>query len=321
VAGTRGLRLFFASDIHGSERCWKKFLAAGEVHDADVLIMGGDVTAKAIVPIFANGSGYYATVGSKTERLETRDDLSRFVGGLHDMGFYTHVLQSDEADMLDEETGRDALYKQLASETMQRWLAIADERLKGTGRRCLFLPGNDDIWEIDDELSGSQVIENPDGRVLRLEAGHELIGCAYSNPTPWNTPRELPEEGLHDLLEGLVSKVDDLKGLILVAHVPPYDSVIDHCPRVVLEGEEVVVKRRFGQPDLVPAGSTAVRAFIEEYQPVVSLHGHIHEAKGIVEIGRTYCVNPGSEFTSGDISGAIVELRDGGIVQCQLVTG
>ena len=317
----RGLRLFFASDIHGSERCWKKFLVAGEVHDADVLIMGGDITAKAIVPIVRNGSGYYAKVGARTERLETRAELSEFQRGLRDMGFYTQVLLRDEADLLNDESTRDTLYKKLALETTERWLAIAAEKLRDTGRRCLVLPGNDDIWEIDDQLATSNVVENPDGRLIQLGEDHELLGCSYSNPTPWNTPRELAEDELRVLLNDLVRNVKHAGRLILVTHVPPYDSVIDRCPRVAIEGDEVVVKKRYWQPDLVPVGSTAVRSFIEEHKPLISLHGHIHEAKGVVRIGNTHCVNPGSEFTSGDISGVIVELRDEVVLQCQLVSG
>ena len=47
---------------------------------------------------------------------------------------------------------------------------------------------------------------------------------------------------------------------------------------------------------MIHAGSTAVRASIEKHQPLVGLHGHIHESKGFVTLGRTLCLNPGSEY-------------------------
>jgi Icc-related predicted phosphoesterase len=59
-------------------------------------------------------------------------------------------------------------------------------------------------------------------------------------------------------------------------------------------------------------GSKAVRRAIETYQPILSLHGHIHESRGVATIGRTVCINPGSEYPDGVLRGAIVDFdRDG----------
>ena len=76
-----------------------------------------------------------------------------------------------------------------------------------------------------------------------------------------------------------------------------------------------------GEPRIVPVGSKAVRTLIEEVQPVLSLHGHIHESKAVAKIGKTTCVNPGSAYSEGVIDGAVVELRGHKIRSCQLVTG
>ena len=49
-ARRRALRIFFATDVHGSERCFRKFLAAATVYEAEVLLLGGDVAGKGLVP-------------------------------------------------------------------------------------------------------------------------------------------------------------------------------------------------------------------------------------------------------------------------------
>ena len=78
---------------------------------------------------------------------------------------------------------------------------------------------------------------------------------------------------------------------------------------------------RAGQVEIVPVGSRAVRRAIEAFQPLISLHGHIHESRGIQRIGRTIAINPGSEYTSGRIHGALIELRRDKVRGHQLVVG
>jgi len=311
------VRLFFASDIHGSDRCWKKFLAAGEVHQCEILVMGGDITAKAIVPVLRNGSGYNIRVGGRTEHLSTEAERQRFEQALRDQGFYTIILDADEE--IDEER-QGLLYEQLARETLSRWLEMAERRIAGSGKRLLLLPGNDDIRGIDSLIGETDWLLNPEGQVVELSAEHELIATGVANPTPWNTPREVPEEELTSLLEQMVKGVRDVSRLVLIAHVPPHDTVIDQAPKLVRKDGELAIDRRGGQAVMVSVGSVAVRKFIEKHQPLIALHGHIHESRGIIRIGRTTCVNPGSEYPSGDVSGVIVELRSERISQCQLIT-
>ncbi len=70
------MRVFFATDIHGSDVCWRKFLNAGKFHKADVLIMGGDMTGKAMVPIVANGSNWELELQGQRHVLTTEDELA-----------------------------------------------------------------------------------------------------------------------------------------------------------------------------------------------------------------------------------------------------
>jgi Icc-related predicted phosphoesterase len=72
---------------------------------------------------------------------------------------------------------------------------------------------------------------------------------------------------------------------------------------------------------MAPAGSTAVREAIEELQPLVGLHGHIHEGRGETKIGRTLCLNPGSVYSEGVLNGVLLTLADGQVRDYQFTQG
>jgi len=147
---------------------------------------------------------------------------------------------------------------------------------------------------------------------------HEMISSGASNETPWKTPGEFTEDVLEAKLEKMVSSVKDPGRLILNLHVPPYDCGLDVCPKLNEQLQPVLVG---GTPMMVAVGSTAVRKIIEKYQPKLGLFGHIHECAGDVMIGKTLCVNPGSEYTSGILRGYIIDLDDKGIKQYYRVEG
>src|SRR6266568_2674048 len=77
---SRRTTIFFATDIHGSERCFIKFINAAKFYQADVLILGGDITGKAMVPIVrqANGASirYRATFLGQTPVLESEEAVT-----------------------------------------------------------------------------------------------------------------------------------------------------------------------------------------------------------------------------------------------------
>jgi Icc-related predicted phosphoesterase len=70
-----------------------------------------------------------------------------------------------------------------------------------------------------------------------------------------------------------------------------------------------------GGVELGSVGSTAVRSLIERHQPAVGLHGHVHECSAGEHLGRTLCVNPGSNYLMGTLRGAIVEMNEDGEVR------
>ena len=314
----RGLRLFFATDIHGSERCFRKFLNAATHYDVDHLIMGGDITGKVIVPVVEHGAGYSANVGEHVYTDLGRQGWHELEARIRAAGQYPYVGSREEIEALAEPTHREAVFRQVVTEEMSRWVELADAKLKGTGRKCFVAPGNDDFMEIDEPLQGSDVVVFAEGKCLRVDSDHEMITTGYSNPTPWDTEREMSEAELEAYMDAMMANVTEVGGLITVLHAPPFDTELDHAPKL---NQDLRMSADAGGVVLAPVGSTAVRRLIELNQPLIGLHGHVHDSRGVVQIGRTVCLNPGSEYTEGILNGAIVELGPEAVLSRQLVSG
>ena len=85
------MKLFFATDVHGSEICWKKFINAGKFYEADVLILGGDMTGKAIVPIIAQGNDKYkVTLLDQESILDGQESVDEMVKTIQNRGYYPY---------------------------------------------------------------------------------------------------------------------------------------------------------------------------------------------------------------------------------------
>lgn len=314
------ITIYYASDIHGSEKCWRKFLNAGPFYKADILVMGGDVTGKAIVPIVAQPGGTWACrFLGRTTVAATDDDLSQLESDIRFNGMYPYRCQADELQAIAADSSQqDLLFDTLMERTFATWLQIAEEKLSLSGLPCYVMPGNDDAWVIDRAFGESSRARNCDQKVIDLGEGYSLLSLGYSNPTPWDSPRELPEHLLEERIDRLASEVQDMSRAIFNLHVPPYASELDAAP---LLDSDMRPQRRGGQAIMVPVGSTAVRSAIERYQPLLGLHGHIHESKGAKRIGRSLCINPGSNYNSGNIDGVLVVLENGQVKRWQFVTG
>ena len=200
-------------------------------------------------------------------------------------------------------------------EAIKRWIGIAEERLRGTGVRCFINAGNDDDGYIDDVLRQSDVVENHDGGVTDLTEDVQMAVCGYSNTTPFDSPRELPEPELEAHIEGIITKLKSPRDAVLTLHVPPFNTGIDAAP--LLKDGKVVTEG--GHTVMTAVGSTAVRNVIERHQPLVALHGHIHESRGTKQLGRTLCVNPGSEYSEGVLRGVIITFKGTNLIGHQLV--
>jgi uncharacterized protein len=312
-------QLYYASDIHGSDLLWRKFVNAGRFYEVDVLVMGGDITGKAVVPIVKANGGYLARE-VRGARVVPAEELEAVESAVRDRGFYPYVTDEDElAAVREAEGGVEDLFRRAMAASLERWMALAEERLAGTGIRLYVMLGNDDEPHLREVLAASSLDVDCEDRPIELPEGIQMLSCGHANTTPWNSPREMPDEELAAHLEQLASQLGDPSRAVFNLHVPPKGTAIDQAPQLD-DGLKPIVKG--GSVVMGAAGSTAVRELIERCQPPLSLHGHIHESRGTVRIGKTVCINPGSEYGEGVLHGALVVLdRKKGLRNHQLVSG
>lgn len=283
-------------------------------------LLAGDLTGKAIVPIIDNTGRYETELFGVHRSARSDQELAELERDIADVGYYSFVTSSDEAArMSGDESARDELLARLMGERVQSWLELATERLGGGDVPLVLIPGNDDEFVIDEILNRPQYATvNADGKVVDLPGGLQLLACGWSNHTPWQTPREETEDELYARLDALARQVDDPRKAAFMIHVPPYDSGLDTAP-ILDENLRPTVSA--GDVLRGPVGSTAVRRIIEEYQPVLSVHGHIHESGGERKIGKTLCINPGSEANHGILRGYLIDIGRKGIELAQRVEG
>lgn len=323
--GQRGTKIFYATDVHGSERTWKKFLNAAKFYGADVLIMGGDVMGKLAIPIIRGADGAHrATIHGRVERADDEAGLAALEARVADLGFYHVRMDEDEyrATQADP-TAVERLFVRLATERLARWIDLAETRLSGTGIRCYATGGNDDLTEVMATMdrSDTQAFVACEDRAVPIDDQHVMISMPYVNPTPWRTPREAEETELAERIERMAGAIADHRNVVFNFHAPPKDSTLDTCPMLDATTDPPSQMVRGGQPVLYGAGSTAIRESIERHQPVLGLHGHIHESQAAARIGRTLSVNPGSEYGEGVLRGCLITLADGKVDSFQMTAG
>jgi uncharacterized protein len=311
------MRLFFASDLHGSEVCFRKFLAAAKVYEADVLLLGGDFAGKGLVPVLRRGDSWSATLDGQ-ELTVPDEDYERLAADFTRRGFYPVRMDDDElARLTADADALEELFKTEIKAQVQRWCDLAAERLDPRVR-CIVTPGNDDPAEADPVFEASERVEFPSFQVCEL-GPFSMASLAVVPPTPWNTEREAPEEEIARRIDEMLEPFPPDTKWILNFRSPPYATGLDDAPELDASLRPVI---RGGRPSIVPVGSTAIRDAIRKYQPVVALHGHIHESRGVQKIGRTLCINPGSDYSSGVLKGVVVDLaEDGTCMDFLLTTG
>jgi Icc-related predicted phosphoesterase len=318
-------RLFFATDLHGSERTFRKFINAGKFYSANVLVMGGDITGKLLIPIIKEQNGNYrATLQGRVEHLATEAELNALLERLGTLGFYHKIMDEDEFRALQADPAAvEALFHEKASQRLDAWVDLAETRLAGTGIKCFVTGGNDDDPEVLEAIhrQDTQSFFGCEGEAVCVDEDHIMISVGFSTPTPWKTPREISEEQLGAVIAEMVAKVSDMTGCIFNFHDPPKDSTLDTCPMLdwSTDPPEPIVKA--GQVVMHGAGSAAVRQAIETLQPMLGLHGHIHESQAVARIGRTTCINPGSEYGEGLLRGCLVNFAGGEIEGYQMTSG
>jgi Icc-related predicted phosphoesterase len=314
----RRIKLYFATDVHGSEKCFRKFLNAGPAYGADVMVLGGDLAGKAIQALDHLGGGRYRTTfRGQTYDVEGAEELQQVERLISDLGYYPYRCPPGELDARIADGSVEALLLDLMLHRLEQWMALADERLRPRGTPVFWMLGNDDPPELRTALDDAPWGTQAEGRVLEVD-GHALVSWGYSNPTPWDSFREMSEDELQAHFDGLFAQVPDPHRVVFNAHVPPFDSGLDDAPML---DRDLTVQQSAGQVKLGAVGSTAVRAAIERYQPLVSLHGHVHESAGFRRIGATMAVNPGSDYGTGSLNGALMTLSGDKLKAHQLVRG
>jgi len=315
-------KIFFATDLHGSGKCYEKILSAAKFYKVDVLVLGGDMTGKMLVPIVDYGDGTFKAdyIGEKT--LHSADEVKSLERDITNSGYYPYPCSKAEMDELNASKEKvDKVFMSVMKDTLLKWVDRAEPFLSELGVTCYLTGGNDDYQEIVDAVHDTPHVKNADHKVLKIDELHEMVNLGWSNPTPWKCPRDHTEEELEAMTEKLVSSVSDKENCVFNVHVPPINCGLDTVPKLddsVYPPKPVINK---GQAVMIGAGSTSIRSAIEKYQPLVDLCGHIHESRGTTRIGRTVVINPGSEYPEGVLRGAIVNIGDKKVLSFQLTSG
>lgn len=304
------MRILYGSDFHGSDIVFRKFIASALQYKANVLVVGGDVTGKAMIPVIHQGGGRYSsTLFGGELNAATLDELEKVKKTISNVGFYPIVLEKDEAAELESDPAKMAArFEKEMCQRVREWMILAEEKLVPQKIDLYFMAGNDDLASIDQTVAEFKHVHDPDMKHFELEGGYELVGNSNANMTPWACARDIEEDELTKKMDTLAGMIQNPERTIAVLHVPPFGSGLDTCPeldknlKIITQGGQVVMKS---------AGSTAVKAFIDKVQPMLTLHGHIHESPGHVRIGRTLAVNAGSEYAEGILKAAIINLENG----------
>jgi len=305
-------RIFFSVDCHGSTGVWRKWLRVQSHHGIDILLLCGDLTGKALVPIIDQGGGTHrAFYFGRNWELQTEEEIKRMEERLESAGVYHFRCSRQEVRELQACPGRvnDLIFAK-AAERMKEWLDLLLEEIDTNQVTVVVMPGNDDDFEIDSILRSyeDKGIIYPLGKVIDI-GGFETISLDYVNPTPWDTPRETDEKEMVNKIEGLVSMLKDPGRAIFNFHCPPYGTRLDLAPKLKDLKPDVVA----GHVIYEHVGSKSVRKAIEKYQPTMGLHGHIHESYGIDKLGNTPIINPGSEYSESILRGFMLEISERGL--------
>ncbi len=319
---SRSVRFYVVSDIHASEKVWRKMLNAARTrfYKADAVLYAGDLTGKAMVPVVRRDDGAYeAEVFGRPRSARDEPELERLEQDIANLGYYVFRTTPDEVERLRSDPG--ALERRFHDEIRRRvegWMALAAERMGGSDVPIYLIPGNDDPWEIDEALAGSEYCINVDGRVVDLPGDLQVLGSGKSNPTPWHTPREVPDDDFRDEITKLAGEAQDHRRTIFLIHCPPYGSGLDTAPLL-----DENLRPTVSAGDLLrgPVGSTGVRQAEEEFRPLLGLHGHIHESGGEAKVGETLALNPGSEAAFGILRGYLVDVGPDGVERAFRVEG
>nr|WP_263326436.1 metallophosphoesterase [Neobacillus sp. Marseille-Q6967] len=310
------MKIFYAGDLHGGETAFRKFTNAGKFYQADLVLYGGDFTGKMVVPIVENGGVYTCRYYGSTVKVKKAKELPDLERNLRDAGFYPFTVSEEKLNRLNE-SDAEQIIKEKQMEVLKQWIELADERFKAAGIPCIMIPGSVDDFYLDELLNSGSYVQNGDGKIIEVN-GFEVLSIGGGIPSVFKYPREFSEEELAAKIENLASQVKDMNKCIFNIHIPPHNTDLDQGTlydeelKPVLDGDSLAT---------APIGSKAVRNAVEKYQPLLSLHGHVHESRGVTALGRTICINAGTDYDQGLLRGALIDIDSGGNVSYTLTAG
>lgn len=316
------LKILYASDLHGSTLMFKKLINAALLYGADAIIVGGDITGKGILPVRKTGDRYETIVYGTQYTAKNEKEVSELFEMISNFGFYPHVFEGEEKPReLEREDIFEELFRSYVEKRFSEWAEFATRKLETKNIKIYLMPGNDDFYYVDTILDRFPIFINHDQKILKIGRSDDeyfLVGYSKTNITPWKCPRDTEEDELRQELKALLEKVEDYSRLILNTHCPPYNTTLDLAPLLDRDLKPVISA---GNVVFTHVGCVSVREVIESYQPLLGLHGHIHESRGVEKIGRTVIINAGSAYNEGILYAAYIVLNKGKVQNIALVKG
>jgi Icc-related predicted phosphoesterase len=288
-------RIFFSVDVHGGTGVWKKWLKAPEIYQADTLMFCGDLTGKVLVPLIKQDDGSYFLNYGAPRTLRTQAEVQEAKTTLEMGGMYPYECTQKDVDEFRVSKRKVAeVMKLLMTQRLRDWIEMLLQNIDPKKLKAVIMPGNDDALEVDDIIKEyeDRGVVWPLDNVIEV-GGFETISLSEVNITPWNSPREVEEKDLAKKIDILAGKLTDPSKAIFNFHAPPHMTAIDVAPKLSKSLTPIMGP---GGVEMIHVGSKAVKDAIKRYQPLLGLHGHIHEAGGMDKVGKTPVLNPGSEY-------------------------
>jgi Icc-related predicted phosphoesterase len=299
-------KIIFFTDVHGSEVVYRKALNAAIIYKADILIHGGDISGKYIVPVFKINDDLYETT-ILGENLKT--NLKEIENRIDRIGGYLYLTNKTEWNELIKDSKKmDQIYLDLAKNKLKKWLKLAEDHLKPKNIKFYANIGNDDHEDLEKIIEESSFVINPNKKIIKIDQYHEMLSLSYANITPWNCYGDRDEETLFKILDDLAKKLENPSSSIFNLHCPPFETNIDLAPKLDKDLKPIYIAG--GEPEFTHVGCKAVKDIIKKYEPLIGLHGHIHESNGFDKIGKTTVFNPGSEYTASIIKVLLINLSE-----------
>ena len=264
------MKFLYTSDLHGEVHLYQELLELALSSSAEIIALGGD-----LLPSFAPSKRYEDMVPN--QKMFILQFLSPFL---------KRVIETTPAKKIFLIPGNwDLGYPYLFREPMEGVVNLAQEsdRLENgfeiTGYP--FVPPTPFRPKDYEKMDDREAAWPPQKRPSYIRSPGESDELTAVDPYLFLRGRETIEEDL----EGLVQPLDPRRTIYMM-HSPPYGTKLD-----IIQGGN-------------PTGSRSIKAFIERNQPLLTLHGHIHEAPElsgtyVERIGKTLSINPGQSIGAG----------------------